>query len=79
MLLDVLPQQESQAKDISLWHSAIVLPQILATPVAGWIRDEFQFLGKGKVECLGYKVIFFISIIYFFLGAEMTRRINGMT
>ena len=69
MLLDVLPRNDvSDAKNISIWHSAIVLPQIIATPIAGYIRDSFEFVGKGSIECLGYKVIFFISIIYFILG-----------
>ena len=82
MLLDVLPNAEgtqSVAKDISLWHSAIVLPQIIATPLAGWIRDGFESVGKANgIECLGYKIIFAICIVYFLAGAEMTRRIQGM-
>ncbi|KAJ1555567.1 hypothetical protein HK405_000319, partial [Cladochytrium tenue] len=32
MLMDVLPSATEAAKDIALWHSALVLPQIVATP-----------------------------------------------
>lgn len=79
MLLDVLPPGENVAKDISLWHSAIVLPQIVATSMAGWIRDVFQKVGKeNDMPRLGYQILFGVCILYFVSGAEMTRRIRGM-
>ncbi|KAJ3164761.1 hypothetical protein HK101_000369 [Irineochytrium annulatum] len=79
MLMDVLPNEEEAARDISLWHSALVLPQIVATPVAGWLLDEFQQIGKAKVppaQCLGYQVVFALCIVYYLLGAEATRRLK---
>ena len=80
MLLEVLPNIHESAKDISLWHSAIVLPQIIATPVAGAIRDGLEIVGNSNgIPCLGYKIVFAICILYFLLGMEMTRRISGMT
>ncbi|TPX64233.1 hypothetical protein SpCBS45565_g06057 [Spizellomyces sp. 'palustris'] len=44
MLIDVLPNEQDAAKDMSLWHSALVLPQIVATPVAGWYTLYWEFL-----------------------------------
>ncbi|KAJ3032789.1 hypothetical protein HK097_005072 [Rhizophlyctis rosea] len=74
MLMDVLPRGEDAARDMSLWHAALVLPQIVATPVAGAVRDFVQpFSGVVGVECLGYKVIFGVCVVYF-LGQE--RRLN---
>jgi MFS family permease len=77
MLMDVLPVPEDAAKDIALWHSALVVPQIVATPVAGWLLDVFQSVGKKSgSHCLGYNVVFSICILYFLMGADCTRRIN---
>ncbi|ORY50752.1 hypothetical protein BCR33DRAFT_656540 [Rhizoclosmatium globosum] len=71
MLMDVLPSEAEAAKDIALWHSAMVLPQIFATPTAGWLLDYFQGMGntmKPPYQCLGYKVTFGICILYLYLG-----------
>ncbi|KAJ3234582.1 hypothetical protein HDU81_001310 [Chytriomyces hyalinus] len=79
MLMDVLPSEEEAAKDIALWHSAMVLPQIFATPAAGWLLDYYQGIGGALVppiHCLGYKVTFALCIIYFAVGTEVTRRIE---
>ncbi|KAJ3219775.1 hypothetical protein HDU67_009587 [Dinochytrium kinnereticum] len=81
MLMDVLPSEDEAAKDISLWHSALVLPQIVATPVAGWLLDTFQHVGKERqppVQCLGYNVVFGLCIVYYLLGVEATRRLRGV-
>ncbi|KAJ3023802.1 hypothetical protein HKX48_000936 [Thoreauomyces humboldtii] len=82
MLLDVLPSPETAAKDMSLWHSALVLPQIVAVPVAGWVRDWGQNWGKthGSAEqCPGYQLIFAICVIYFLAGSVATRAIRGIS
>ncbi|KAI8818301.1 uncharacterized protein EV422DRAFT_551241 [Fimicolochytrium jonesii] len=46
MLMDVLPGRGDVARDISLWHSALVLPQIVAVPLAGVVRDVGQRWGE---------------------------------
>ncbi|KAI9335319.1 major facilitator superfamily domain-containing protein [Obelidium mucronatum] len=79
MLMDVLPSAAEAAKDIALWHSAMVLPQIFATPSAGWLLDYYQKVGHSMnppAQCLGYKVTFGLCIVYFLLGVEVTRRIT---
>ncbi|KAI8840966.1 major facilitator superfamily domain-containing protein [Chytriomyces cf. hyalinus JEL632] len=79
ILMDVLPFDGDPSKDIALWHSAMVLPQILAAPAAGWLLDYYQGVGGvfvPPIHCLGYKVTFSVCIIYFVVGAEITRRIE---
>ncbi|KAI9202632.1 uncharacterized protein BJ171DRAFT_559034 [Polychytrium aggregatum] len=79
MLMDVLPSKDDAARDISLWHTALVLPQIVASPIAGWVRDGFQPLGtQWDVQCLGYKVMFSVCLLYFLAGVGITRRIAGI-
>ncbi|KAJ3040675.1 hypothetical protein HDV00_010568 [Rhizophlyctis rosea] len=79
MLMDVLPRAEDAARDMGLWHASLVLPQVVATPVAGWVRDLVQPVGeRWGVECLGYRVIFVVCVGYFLGGVWVTRRIEGV-
>ena len=79
MLLDILPNPETAARDISIWHMALVLPQLTATPIAGIIRDYFQEVGKQLAQqCLGYQILFSITIFYLIVGAWFTRIIKNV-
>ncbi|KAJ3392223.1 hypothetical protein HDU92_008575 [Lobulomyces angularis] len=79
MLLDILPNDETAARDISIWHNAFLLPQIFAAPIAGLIRDYFQIVGtENKIQCLGYKVVWSTCILYIFVGLVFTRVIKGI-
>ena len=33
LVLDVLPSDKDRAKDLAIWHQALVLPQLIATPI----------------------------------------------
>ena len=81
MLMDVLPSHKDVARDMSLWHTALVLPQILSTPLAGYLLDYFQEIGlrDGVVHCLGYKVINSFTIFYLVLGSIVTAFIRGIS
>ena len=75
---DVLPS-EDYAKDMGVWHVAQVLPQMIATPFAGFFLDAFQKIGKTPAvnqPTLGYTVIFTMSVIYFALGTVFVSKIK---
>jgi MFS family permease len=75
---DVLPS-EDYAKDMGVWHVAEVLPQMLATPFAGFFLDAFQKIGKTPAvnqPTLGYTVIFLIAVVYFFFGTVFVSKIK---
>ncbi|KAI8925498.1 major facilitator superfamily domain-containing protein [Entophlyctis helioformis] len=77
MLMDVLPNAHDAARDMSLWHMALVVPQIVATPVAGGILDAVQAYGNARgQQCLGYKVVYGLCILYFLAGVLVTTRIR---
>jgi MFS family permease len=79
MLMDVLPNHNDAARDMSLWHTALILPQIISTPIAGWLLDWFQGVGNQEgVHCLGYKVTNVFTIGYLVLGSLVTKIINGI-
>src|ERR1043165_1415074 len=42
---DVLPSQDDYAKDMGVWHVAFTFPQVIATPIAGFLLDKFQVVG----------------------------------
>lgn len=74
---DVLPSMDDYAKDMGVWHIALVLPQVIATPIAGVLLDHFQLVGKASgMPALGYTVIFGVAVAYFILGTLFVRRIK---
>jgi MFS family permease len=74
---DVLPSMDDYAKDMGVWHVAMVLPQVIATPIAGFLLDNFQRVGAARgVDNLGYTVIFLIAVVYFALGTVFVKQIK---
>ncbi|KAL4240881.1 hypothetical protein ACF0H5_001664 [Mactra antiquata] len=74
LVMDVLPQEKDKAKDIAVWHQALILPNALATPVGGLILDYFQ-----SVDCkigLGYIILFVVTAVYFCLSGIFVTRIK---
>jgi MFS family permease len=76
---DVLPSMDDYAKDMGVWHVAVVLPQVIATPFAGFLLDNFQRVGKVQnIPNLGYTVIFSIAVVFFALGTFFVKQIKGV-
>ncbi|HEY2982052.1 MAG TPA: MFS transporter [Anaerolineales bacterium] len=76
---DVLPSMDDYAKDMGVWHVAFVLPQVIATPVAGFLLDNFQPIGAARnIPNLGYTVIFLVAVVYFVLGTVFVKQIKGV-
>ena len=74
---DVLPSMDDYAKDMGVWHVAMVLPQIIATPIAGFLLDRLQVVGKAAaIPNLGYTTIFLVSVVYFALGTVFVKQIK---
>ncbi len=77
---DVLPS-EDYAKDMGVWHISQVLPQMIATPFAGFFLDTFQKIGRQpnvNQPTLGYTVIFLMAIVYFVFGTVFVSKIRGV-
>ena len=74
---DVLPSTNDYAKDMGVWHVAMVLPQVIATPVAGLLLDRFQSVGASRsIPHLGYTVIFLVAVVYFLFGSLFVKQIK---
>jgi hypothetical protein len=73
----VLPDANAAAKDMGVWHMSFTIPQLIATPIAGWLLDTFQGIGKASGRpTLGYTVIFSIAVVYFVLGTVFIRMVK---
>eukprot|EP01134_Creolimax_fragrantissima_P003566 CFRG3566T1 len=78
MVMDILPDNRENARDIAVWHSALVIPNMIAAPIAGILRDTFQEVGCG-CECgLGYIVVFLNASVYFLLSGLFVLKIRGI-
>jgi len=74
---DVLPSEENYAKDMGVWHIAFTFPQVIATPIAGFLLDNFQVIGAQRGQpTLGYTVIFSLAAFYLILGTVLVRKVR---
>lgn len=74
LVMDVLPNDREKAKDLAVWHQALVLPQAIATPTGGIILDMFE-----KLRCdigLGYIILFLVTSVYFVLSGIFVYNIK---
>lgn len=84
---DVLPSKTSAAKDMAVWHIAMVLPQSLTQPIAGFLLAGFE---RGRemnpvtqeltvhYSTTGYTLLFVVAAVYFALGAVLLRNVKGV-
>jgi len=77
---DALPSHSDHGKDMGLWHIAVVLPQIVATPLAGFLLDQFYSISTATSlpRMMGYVIIFIIAVVYFISGSIFLKEIKGL-
>jgi Na+/melibiose symporter-like transporter len=74
LAIDVLPQGDSAAKDMGIWHVSLVLPQVLAPALTGVVLSAF----KQSSLLLGYTVVFILTALWFILGTVFVRQIRSV-
>jgi MFS family permease len=77
---DVLPDKAHAGKDMAVWHVAMVFPQAIAAPVAGYVLRYFGTTRVGEVEQYqhqGFQAIFAIAAVFLVLGAVLLRNVKG--
>ncbi len=73
LAIDVLPGGASAAKDMGIWHVALVLPQVLAPALTGVTLTVL----KDRSLLLGYSVVFVMTAAWFVLGTVFVRQVRG--
>lgn len=77
---DVLPDRAHAGKDMAVWHVAMVFPQSLAAPLAGYALASFGTTKVGEVSHythVGFQVIFGVAAFFLTLGALLLRNVRG--
>ena len=73
LAVDTLPGGDAHAKDMGIWHVALVLPQVVAPALTGIVLT----LSKRASLMTGYTVVFVLTALWFALGTVLVRRIRG--
>lgn len=77
---DVLPNKADAGKDMAVWHVAMVLPQSVSAPLAGYALASFGTTRVGEVDRYshqGFQAIFFVAAGFLALGAILLRNVRG--
>ena len=75
MVVEALPLPEKAAQDMGVWHTALVVPQMIATPIAGVILDRV----KTDVGVhAGYTAVFSLAVVYFSLGTLFVLKLKNI-
>jgi MFS family permease len=74
LAVDVLPGGENAAKDMGIWHVALVLPQVLAPAATGLVLTAL----KERSLLAGYTVVFVLTAAWFVLGTVFVQRIRSV-
>ncbi len=69
----VLPKASSHARDMGVWHIAMVFPQIFL----GFFGKILDFGNKQALNA-GYPMLFGISVLFFVLGTVFVSRVRGV-
>jgi Na+/melibiose symporter-like transporter len=72
LAVDVLPGGEDAAKDMGIWHVALVLPQVLAPVLTGLTLTAL----KGISLITAYGVVFVMTAAWFVLGTVFVSQIR---
>ena len=76
MVLDVLPTSgQNVARDLGVWHVSLVLPQLLSTPLSGYVLDCVR--STVSVHA-GYAAIFLLSAFWFGLSTVLVVFIKSV-
>lgn len=84
---DVLPDKSQAAKDMSVWHISMVLPQQIGPILATAVIIE-RFAGPkvmiddrltATYAPVGYMIVFTFAALCFFLSGILVRKVKGST
>ena len=75
LVADVLPSEETFARDMGIWNTALTLPQVLAFVFGGWLLAFGVASGNRD---LGYTLLFAFLVVFCVLGTVTVRFIRGV-
>ncbi len=73
LAVDVLPGGPDAARDMGIWHVALVLPQVVAPALSGVLLSALKPLSP----MAGYVVVFAVTAAWFVAGTLLVTRVRG--
>ena len=73
LVADVLPSEQTYARDMGVWNIALTLPQVLAAVLGGWL------LTLGGHTRFGYSLLFIWFVVFCVAGTVTVRNIKGVS
>jgi Na+/melibiose symporter-like transporter len=73
LAVDVLPGGADAARDMGIWHVALVLPQVVAPALSGLVLSAL----KPVSAMTGYVVVFVLAAAWFIAGTVLVSRVRG--
>jgi len=81
LVTDVLPSEETFARDMGVWNTALTTPQVLANVVGALAIFTFSLGGPlaiGAYPTFGYTMLFILLVVYATIGTITVRNIKGV-
>jgi MFS family permease len=75
LVADVLPSEETFARDMGVWNIGLTLPQVLAAVFGGWLIGLGLALGSLQ---LGYTFLFVGFVVFCVSGTVTVRYVKGV-
>jgi hypothetical protein len=69
----VLPHPEHNARDMGVWHIALVFPQLFQG-LFGQILDAGNAASKNG----GYPLLFGLAVVFYVLGGVLVSKVRGV-
>ena len=75
MVVEALPLPEKAAQDMGIWHTSLVVPQMIATPIAGAMLDKVK---RDSGLHQAYAAVFGMAVAYFSLGTIFVSKLKNI-
>jgi len=72
LAIDVLPGRADAGKDMGIWHTALVLPIVIAPPMTGIILNSVKHVSLPGA----YSAMFLTSAAWFALGTALVSQVK---
>jgi len=73
MATDVLPNPHSYGRDMGYWNLSMTLPQVIGSPIVGYLIDIFRQFNYVR---LGWLTIFAFCALNFVIGTSLVKKIT---
>lgn len=78
LVTDVLPSENSYARDMGIWNVALTTPQVLAYVIGAFVIAALGGVAFAGYANFGYTMLFVLLVVYAIIGTVTVRNIRGV-